>query len=61
TVASIISLLNDFLLASDEAPLGFLNSWLYSQGFAAPNDITSGSNPGFNTKGFSAVDGSNSV
>ncbi|KAH8978494.1 hypothetical protein EDB92DRAFT_1909434, partial [Lactarius akahatsu] len=37
--------------------LGFLNPWLYgiaSQGF---NDITSGSNPGCDTDGFSAVPG----
>jgi tripeptidyl-peptidase-1 len=34
--------------------LGFLNPWLYSQGFVGLNDITSGSNPGCDTDGFTA-------
>ena len=55
--ASIISLLNDFLLAQNEPPLGFLNPWLYGHGQVGLNDITSGSNPGCNTNGFSAVVG----
>ncbi|KAI9451126.1 subtilisin-like protein [Lactarius psammicola] len=36
---------------------GFLNPWLYSNGRAGINDITSGSNPGCGTDGFSAVTG----
>ncbi|KAI9462799.1 subtilisin-like protein [Lactarius psammicola] len=57
TVAGIISLLNDYLISKGEDPLGFLNPWLYSKGFAGLNDITSGSNPGCNTNGFSATTG----
>ncbi|KAH8978989.1 subtilisin-like protein [Lactarius hatsudake] len=56
-VAGIISLLNDYQLSQNRPVLGFLNPWLYgaaSQGF---NDITSGSNPGCGTDGFSAVPG----
>ncbi|KAH9070673.1 subtilisin-like protein [Lactarius deliciosus] len=56
-VAGIISLLNDYQLSMNRPVLGFLNPWLYgtaSQGF---NDITSGSNPGCGTGGFSAVPG----
>ncbi|KAH8987735.1 subtilisin-like protein [Lactarius hatsudake] len=56
-VAGIISLLNDYQLSKGRPVLGFLNPWLYgtaSQGF---NDITSGSNPGCGTDGFSAVPG----
>ncbi|KAH9077774.1 subtilisin-like protein [Lactarius deliciosus] len=57
TVAGIISLLNDYLIASGRPPLGFLNIRLYDDGFAGLNDITSGSNPGCGTDGFSAVPG----
>ncbi|KAH9013336.1 subtilisin-like protein [Lactarius hengduanensis] len=56
-VAGLIALLNDYQLSMNRPVLGFLNPWLYgtaSQGF---NDITSGSNPGCNTDGFSAVPG----
>ncbi|KAH8982325.1 subtilisin-like protein [Lactarius hatsudake] len=56
-VAGIVSLLNDYQLSQNRPVLGFLNPWLYgaaSQGF---NDITSGSNPGCGTDGFSAVPG----
>jgi tripeptidyl-peptidase-1 len=53
TFASVIALLNDVLLAAGEKPLGFLNPWLYSQGKAGLNDITTGSsNPGCGTEGF---------
>jgi hypothetical protein len=38
--ASIISLLNDFLLSRDNRPLGFLNPWLYGYGQGGLNDIT---------------------
>ncbi len=57
TVAGIISLLNDYLISNGKAPLGFLNYWLYSDGLAGLNDITSGSNPGCKTDGFSAITG----
>ncbi|KAI9443546.1 subtilisin-like protein [Lactarius indigo] len=56
-VAGIISLLNDYLITNDRPPLGFLNFRLYGDGFAGLNDITSGSNPGCGTDGFSAVPG----
>ncbi|KAI0769616.1 family S53 protease [Trametes elegans] len=53
--ASIISLLNDQLAAAGKPSLGFLNPFLYSAaGRAALTDITSGSNPGCNTNGFTA-------
>ncbi|KAH9013167.1 subtilisin-like protein [Lactarius deliciosus] len=55
--ASIISLLNDYLITNGRPPLGFLNIRLYDDGFAGLNDITSGSNPGCSTDGFSAVPG----
>ncbi|KAH9013552.1 subtilisin-like protein [Lactarius pseudohatsudake] len=57
TVASIISLLNDYLISKGSTPLGFLNPWLYGAGLPGLNDITSGSNPGCNTDGFPAVAG----
>ncbi|KAH9057761.1 subtilisin-like protein [Lactarius vividus] len=57
TVAGIISLLNDHLISKGSTPLGFLNPWLYGTGLAGLNDITSGSNPGCKTEGFSAVVG----
>ncbi|KAF8264373.1 subtilisin-like protein [Lactarius quietus] len=57
TVAGIIALLNDFRLANGMDPLGFLNPWLYGGGLSGLTDITSGTNPGCNTKGFSAIKG----
>ncbi len=56
-VAGIISLHNDYLLSVGRAPLGFLNPWLYGVGRAGLTDITSGSNPGCGTEGFSATAG----
>jgi len=57
TVAGIISLLNDYRLSRGDPPLGFLNPWLYDLDPAVLNDITSGSNPGCGTGGFSAIVG----
>ena len=57
TFASVVALLNDARLNLGMAPLGFLNPFLYSQGAAALNDITEGSNPGCGTDGFPAVPG----
>ncbi len=57
TDAGIISLLNDRLHSSGRALLGFLNAWLYEVGRTGLNDVTSGSNPGCNTDGFSAITG----
>ncbi|KAH9159749.1 peptidase S8/S53 domain-containing protein [Lactarius sanguifluus] len=56
-VAGIISLLNDHRLSQGKCPLGFLNPWLYDGGLKGFNDIVSGSNPGCNTDGFSAIAG----
>ncbi|TDL17434.1 family S53 protease-like protein [Rickenella mellea] len=49
--ASVVSLLNDQLIAAGKKPLGFLNPFLYANP-GAFNDITTGSNPGCNTNGF---------
>jgi len=57
TMTGIISLLNDYRLLQGKKPLGFLNPWLYGQGLAGFTDITSGSNPGCKTDGFSAIAG----
>ncbi|KAF8263869.1 subtilisin-like protein [Lactarius quietus] len=57
TVAGIISLLNDYLISKGKPPLGFLNPRLYSELLPGFNDITSGSNPGCGTDGFSAIVG----
>ncbi|KZP14825.1 family S53 protease [Athelia psychrophila] len=54
--ASIFSLINDQLVAAGKSPLGFLNPWLYANPTAL-NDITSGTNPGCSTNGFSAKAG----
>ncbi|KAI5115218.1 hypothetical protein M0805_000107 [Coniferiporia weirii] len=53
--ASVIVLLNDYLVAAGKSPLGFLSSFLYSSaGPAALNEVASGApgNPGYNTNGF---------
>ncbi|KAH9940766.1 subtilisin-like protein [Epithele typhae] len=57
TVAGVIALLNDYRLSQGKPALGFLNPLLYSIGTAGFNDITSGTNPGCNTAGFTAVEG----
>ncbi|KAK0203079.1 peptidase S8/S53 domain-containing protein [Desarmillaria ectypa] len=56
TVAGIFALLNDYRLSKGQPSLGFINPLIYanSGGF---NDITSGSNPGCGTNGFTAVTG----
>jgi len=58
-VAGLIALLNDYRLSTNKPPLGFLNPLLYGDPYAQLgfNDITSGSNPGCGTEGFSAVPG----
>lgn len=54
TFAGVIALLNDFRLSQGKASLGFLNPLIYSTGVPGFNDITSGSNPGCGTNGFTA-------
>ena len=57
TVAGIIALLNDFMISKGKKPLGFLNPWLYGDARKGFIDITSGSNPGCTTTGFTATEG----
>ncbi|GJE88140.1 S53 family peptidase [Phanerochaete sordida] len=54
--SSVISLINDALIAEGKSPLGFLNPFLYANP-SAFNDITTGDNPGCNTNGFKAAKG----
>ncbi|EIN09489.1 subtilisin-like protein [Punctularia strigosozonata HHB-11173 SS5] len=53
TFAGIVALLNDFRLSNGKSSLGFLNPLLYSA-TTGLTDITSGSNPGCSTNGFTA-------
>ena len=52
--AAAVALVNDELLGTGRAPLGFLNPMLYSTGAVSFNDVTSGNNPGCGTDGFEA-------
>ncbi|KAF4624152.1 hypothetical protein G7Y89_g14020 [Cudoniella acicularis] len=61
TVAAIVSLVNDALIAAGKSPLGFLNPWLYKRGFKAFTDVTSGSAVGCGTTGFPAQVGWDAV
>lgn len=61
TMAGIIALLNDDLLASNKPPLGFLNPWLYQTGNKGFTDITKGSAVGCGGNGFPAKDGWDAV
>lgn len=55
-VGSIFTLINEQLAAAGKNPVGFVNPVLYANPDVF-NDITSGSNPGCGTAGFSAVPG----
>ncbi|KAI0284759.1 subtilisin-like protein [Russula brevipes] len=57
TAAGVVALLNDCPATPLRPPLGFLNPLIYSSASKGFNDITSGSNPGCGTQGFSAIDG----
>ncbi|KIM58781.1 hypothetical protein SCLCIDRAFT_1218330 [Scleroderma citrinum Foug A] len=57
TFASIIAMVNDARMNEGKPGLGFLNPWLYSEGYTALNDITTGNNPGCGTEGFNATIG----
>lgn len=59
--AAVIALVNDALLAAGKSTLGFLNPWLYSGGYAAFNDITSGNSAGCEVDGFPATEGWDAV
>ncbi|KAG8681181.1 hypothetical protein FRC08_015797, partial [Ceratobasidium sp. 394] len=54
TFAGVIALLNDYRISRGKSSLGWLNPWLYANAAGALNDITSGSNPGCGTNGFTA-------
>ncbi|KAK2772828.1 hypothetical protein FQN53_004433 [Emmonsiellopsis sp. PD_33] len=55
--AAIVALVNDALASDDKPPMGFLNPWLYAEGYKAFRDITKGTNGGCNTTGFPAMQG----
>ncbi|VDC03294.1 unnamed protein product [Peniophora sp. CBMAI 1063] len=55
--AGVVSLLNDYRLSQGKSSLGFLNPLFYSTAASGFNDITSGSNPGCSTNGFSTAKG----
>ena len=44
--SGVIALINNALKAEGKAPLGFLNPWLYSDGYKALNDVTHGGSTG---------------
>jgi tripeptidyl-peptidase-1 len=46
TFASVIALLNNARKSSGKPALGFLNPWIYSQGYQGMNDITKGGSTG---------------
>lgn len=61
TFASVISLVNDALIAAGKQPLGFLNPWIYGGAHKALTDITIGSSIGCNVAGFPAKKGWDAV
>ena len=42
TFAAVVALLNDRLISAGRPTLGFLNPWLYAEGYKAFTDITTG-------------------
>ncbi|KAF2194923.1 tripeptidyl-peptidase-like protein [Zopfia rhizophila CBS 207.26] len=44
--ASVVALLNNARISAGKPPLGFLNPWIYSQGYKGLNDITKGGSTG---------------
>ena len=61
TASAILALVNDALIAAGKPALGFLNPWLYSTGYSAFSDITSGSSIGCGGSGFPAEAGWDAV
>lgn len=59
--AAVLGMANDALLAAGRPPLGFLNPWLYSGGYEAFTDVTSGSALGCDLDGFPAAPGWDAV
>jgi tripeptidyl-peptidase-1 len=56
-MSGILALVNDALLASGKPVLGFLNPWLYRQGYKGFTDIVNGTAVGCDVDGFPAVSG----
>lgn len=46
TFASVVSLLNNARLSAGKPPLGFLNPWIYSEGYKGLTDIVNGGSSG---------------
>ena len=61
TASAVLALVNDALIAAGKPPLGFLNPWLYSTGYSAFTDVTSGSAIGCGVSGFPAEAGWDAV
>lgn len=61
TVAGILALVNDALIAAGKPKLGFINPWLYKEAYKTFTDITIGSSYGCNTTGFPAQAGWDAV
>jgi len=59
--SSIIALVNDALISAGKPPLGFLNPWLYREGYKGFTDITSGTQGGCGTSGFPVTAGWDAV
>lgn len=49
-VASVVALLNDYLVSQGESPLGFMNPFLYKKGSDGLRDIVNGNNNECNKK-----------
>jgi len=57
TMAGVVALLNDYLVSNGKPTLGFMNPWLYKEGYQGFNDILSGSARGCDGEGFRAGKG----
>ncbi|EGO26346.1 hypothetical protein SERLADRAFT_436157 [Serpula lacrymans var. lacrymans S7.9] len=57
-VGAILTMVNDARIAAGKSTIGFINPAIYSSDFSdAFNDITTGSNPGCGTPGFTSAPG----
>jgi subtilase family serine protease len=54
-VSGIVSLINEARIAAGKSPMGLLNPFIYQFGSSIFTDVTSGNNPGCDTKGFYAA------
>jgi tripeptidyl-peptidase I len=55
--ASILSLVNDARIAAGKNPLGWLNPWLYKEGYKGFTDITAGNTSSCGVRGFPVTKG----